>query len=545
MSPASALVWATVLAPGLFASPALASVATQGCARPAAGSPITQPPALGSRSGVLNVALSYVTSVDADGRQLYCFVTPDGLESPTLHVKPGDRLNIDLLNTLPPGGAMDGMAMTSSPTDCTSSMANDSSVNMHFHGTNTAPVCHSDEVLHTIVNSGERYQYHVRIPPDEPPGLYWYHPHIHGIAEDAVLGGASGAIIVDGIESVQPEVGGLPARLLVIRDQTVAGNPTAGGAIPSWDVSLNYVPNAWPNPVPGVIATSPGRKEFWRVLNASADTIADLVLTYDGIDQTMGVVALDGVPTGAQDGAKRRGKMLERKHILIPPAGRAEFIVTTPPAGTAQAVLQTSHVDTGPIGDNDTTRTLAVIDVSGAHAMARLPTMPLPFTVAPAGGERFASLPSAAITAKRQLYFSEVLSDPNDPNSPTNFYITVKGARRELFNPANPPAIVTRQGSVEEWTIENRTGENHEFHIHQIHFLLKARDGVPVPADERQYLDTVQVPYSATGKGPYPSVTLLMDFRGPVVGDFVYHCHILGHEDAGMMAIIRVLPKGG
>jgi len=50
------------------------------------------------------------------------------------------------------------------------------------------------------------------------------------------------------------------------------------------------------------------------------------------------------------------------------------------------------------------------------------------------------------------------------------------------------------------------------------------------------------VPYWS-GSGPYPSVKVRMDFRGPDIGDFVYHCHILGHEDNGMMAIIRVLPN--
>jgi len=84
--------------------------------------------------------------------------------------------------------------------------------------------------------------------------------------------------------------------------------------------------------------------------------------------------------------------------------------------------------------------------------------------------------------------------------------------------------------------------ENHEFHIHQIHFKLLARDGMPLPADQQQFFDTVQVPFWS-GRGPYPSVTLRMDFRGKITGDFVYHCHILGHEDAGMMAIIRVLPQ--
>jgi FtsP/CotA-like multicopper oxidase with cupredoxin domain len=143
-------------------------------------------------------------------------------------------------------------------------------------------------------------------------------------------------------------------------------------------------------------------------------------------------------------------------------------------------------------------------------------------------------------TTHRKLYFSEVLSDPSDPNSPTNFYITVDGATPVLFDPSNPPSIITKQGAVEDWTIENRALENHEFHIHQIHFLVLEKDGKSV--DDNQYLDTVQVPYWS-GTGPYPSVKVRMDFRGDTVGDFVYHCHILGHEDSGMMATIRVLPK--
>jgi len=95
---------------------------------------------------------------------------------------------------------------------------------------------------------------------------------------------------------------------------------------------------------------------------------------------------------------------------------------------------------------------------------------------------------------------------------------------------------------VEEWTIENRTLEVHEFHMHQIHFLVQEVNGVKVPRDKQQFYDTFQVPYW-DGIGPYPSIKALMDFRGPTIGDFVYHCHILEHEDAGMMATIRVQPK--
>jgi FtsP/CotA-like multicopper oxidase with cupredoxin domain len=150
-------------------------------------------------------------------------------------------------------------------------------------------------------------------------------------------------------------------------------------------------------------------------------------------------------------------------------------------------------------------------------------------------------LGSATPTATRKLYFSEQPVDPTNPDSDTEFFITVDGANPTLFDPNNPPAITTHQGAVEDWTIENRTGEHHEFHMHQIHFKLLALNGVPVPASQQQYYDTYQVPFW-NGSGPFPSITVRMDFRGPDIGDFVYHCHILEHEDKGMMAIVRVLP---
>jgi FtsP/CotA-like multicopper oxidase with cupredoxin domain len=294
--------------------------------------------------------------------------------------------------------------------------------------------------------------------------------------------------------------------------------------------------------MPAIIQMAPGAQELWRVVNASADTIANLQLLYDGVAQKLEVVALDGVATGSQDGTGQ-GSIVTKTTILLPPAGRAEFIVTGPSTAVKKAVLFTGGIDTGPLGDNDTPRGLAVIKTSGSGpaSTAGLPRIAAHNAVA--GPQRFQGIDSAPITTKRTLYFSEVLQDPADPDtSPTNFYITADGATPTLFDPANPPAIVTTQGAVEEWTIQNRAGENHEFHIHQIHFMLEKQNGVTLPPQQQQYLDTVQVPYYS-GTGPYPSVTVLMDFRGNITGDFVYHCHILGHEDSGMMAIIRVLPQ--
>ncbi len=83
----------------------------------------------------------------------------------------------------------------------------------------------------------------MEIPQNTPPGLYWYHPHIHGTMDGFVQGGASGAIIVEGIQNIQPAVAGLRERTLIFRDQPVPGNPlpVIGSEIPSWDLTLNYV----------------------------------------------------------------------------------------------------------------------------------------------------------------------------------------------------------------------------------------------------------------------------------------------------------------
>jgi FtsP/CotA-like multicopper oxidase with cupredoxin domain len=128
--------------------------------------------------------------------------------------------------------------------------------------------------------------------------------------------------------------------------------------------------------------------------------------------------------------------------------------------------------------------------------------------------------------------------------------MVVEGQPEKLFDPNAPPAIVATQGTVAEWTIQNRTPEDHDFHIHQIHFLVESQDNFEVngsqqaPAVTGQYLDTVQVPFwDQTPNHPYPSVKLRLDFRaGRTSANSSFAANVLSHEDAGMMAIIRVQP---
>ena len=215
----------TIVLAGIIVSvaahmPVHAQQSSSPCPRFSAGSVVHDPPSLFSRDGVLSVDLAYRSAVDSDGRTLYCFTTPDGKESPTLHVSPGDRLNVTVTNTLPQPVPASAVQLTTSGSNLCGAAAQDaSSMNIHYHGTNTSPGCHGDDVIHTMINAGQTFTYNLQFPLDEPPGLYWYHPHVHGLTERDVLGGASGALIVDGIQNVQPAVSGLRPRILVIRDQ--------------------------------------------------------------------------------------------------------------------------------------------------------------------------------------------------------------------------------------------------------------------------------------------------------------------------------------
>ncbi|HEX4294237.1 MAG TPA: multicopper oxidase domain-containing protein [Rhizomicrobium sp.] len=514
------------------------------CPRPAIGSEVVPPPDLYSADGVLDVSLDYFTSVDDAGRTLFCFVTPDGMQSPTLHVKPGDTITIHLTDQVPNAPLGESEIVSGTSTQCGAATMTPASTNIHFHGLNASPRCHSDETIHTLVNSRETFDYQIKIPANEPPGLYWYHQHVHGLSSPAVQGGASGLIEVEGIANLQPAVSGLPERFLILRDEPLID---AGGAgdnpfAPFWDVSLNYITVPYPKYTPAIIAMHTGTQEFWRVANAAANTIMDLKVLYDGVAQPLQIVAFDGVPTGSQDG-KRQGRIVTQTDVLLPPAGRVEFIVTGPPGSVKDARFVTERINGGPASDSNPMRPLALIrNTNDPHWLPRAAERTGPPNV-----QRFEDLADAKVTASRLLYFIEIPAKDLHkkaaaPAELVKFYIAVDGEDLQSFDPDEPPQIVTNKGAVEEWTIQNRSPEVHEFHIHQIHFLVEEENGVPIPRNRQQFYDTHQVGFW-DGIGPWPYIKVRMDFRGAVTGDFVYHCHILDHEDAGMMAVIRVLPK--
>jgi FtsP/CotA-like multicopper oxidase with cupredoxin domain len=539
------------------------------CARPPAGSLLSDPAELRSSDGVLSLALTVRNYREADGSIRYCYVTAAGEQSPTLRMRPGDLLVLKLKNELADLGAepaAGGVAPAHvhragrpGQDPCTSASMSLTSTNLHFHGLTVPPICHEDEVLKTSIAAGAPpFEYRFRIPAHEPPGLYWYHPHIHGFTTAQVLGGASGALIIEGIERANPALAGMAQRVLVIRDQNLlnpdappaksepvvpkslidrdgdSANNGTGFGKPAKDLSINYIPVPYPDYPPAALEMRPGERQLWRVVNACGITYLNLAVIFQHSAQKLGIVAIDGVPLNTNGNADNAVEW--RDHIGLPPGARAEFIVIAPPAGLP-ALLVTRSVDTGQGGENDPNRALAALVTSPDANVSTLPSEheALPPPALPWLGD-------VTPMRVRKLYFSEKLSNPADPNSATEFYLTIDGESPKAFDPASSePNIVVKQGDVEDWIIENRSTELHAFHIHQLHFLLVGWSGVPV--NEPFLRDTVNVPYYNGRALEYPSVRLRMDFRDPdTVGTFVYHCHLLEHEDGGMMGTIRVLP---
>ena len=533
--------------------------AQQVCGRPSAGSAVEEPKDLKSENGALTVNLTLRNDIAPNGQVRYCYTDDAGSLSPTLRVNPGDLLIVRLKNSLRDLGQMapahkHGNGRDAQEDPCGAGQMTALSTNLHFHGLSIPPVCHQDEVLKTSIQPGTTpFEYRIRIPKDQPPGLYWYHPHIHGFSKTQVLGGASGAIIVEGIERANKEVAGMRERVVIIRDQDLL-NPNAsvpiapkvqvdrdgdvvnsgtGGGKPAKDLSVNFVPVAYPDYRPAVITMRPGERQLWRVLNACAVTYLDLRVITGREAQMLKVIAFDGVPVNRNGDSNI---VVIRSRLLIPPSGRVEFIVSAPPDG-APAALVTRAVNTGPGGENDPNRQLASIVLSKA---ADDTTDVLAASPKPAPTVALPWLGDVAPVRTRKLYFSEKAQNPGDPKSPTAFYITLDGQTPTTFDPtSNTPNIVVKQGDVEDWIIENRSNELHAFHIHQIHFLHMESFGIPVK--DPFLRDTIDVPFYDGKSAKYPSVTLRMDFRDPnIVGTFLYHCHLLEHEDNGMMGTIRV-----
>ena len=414
--------------------------------------------------------------VVVDGVTLHGYVFNGEYGGPVLRVRPGGRLLIHLVNRI------------------------DQPINLHFHGSHGSPLGHGDNV-HILVSPGESFDYVMDVPRSQPPGLYWYHTHIHGNVEELVSRGLTGTIIVEGLEARVPEVRGLKQRLVVLK--SFSATPTAVGAdTAETDPNLKRlhgVVQSINGAAHSEITMAAGGREFWRITNQSANDYYHLSIK----GFRFRIVALDGAVTG-QD--------LPVDKLDIGPAMRVEAVVEAPAAGDYPLLSGTTLTGTG--RNLRTSRELAMIHVTGPAAAAATASPP-----APSRPMMAPDLRNAKITATRTLSFAQ---------RPGEEVYTING---KTFDHRRVDVRVPL-GSIEEWVIRNDSDDMNSFHIHQVHFQVVSINGVPQPFD--RLLDTVRLPERG-------QVVIRIAFTDPkIVGRFMFHCHVLKHEDKGMMQMIEV-----
>ena len=482
---------------------------------------VPEPPQIRATNHVLSLTLH---AVHENGRDAFGF--NGATSAPTLRLSAGETLKIDYANELP----------VKSTDRCAVNPCMDMT-NLHFHGLTVSPNSPQDDVLGMLAKPGEVLHYTVDIPRDHLPGLFWYHTHPHGESYRQVLDGMSGAIIIEGMERYVPKIKGLRERVIIVRGQSIEHDPNAGELQRRVEIPLKGCGGE--HEVPEEIMTvngavrpeipiAPNERQFWRMVNASSDRYLDLKV--DG--QPFEIIALDGMPLAYHE-PKRPTFMAD--HFLISPGGRLEAIVTGPPTRT-HARFRTLCVNTGPVGDPNPGMVLADVVSSSDNldppAKQTRRTELVPQFIA---GKSDSALEEVEMGHRSPLAYDTVDTGKLE-QSPPNFIATftedkngfyINGAK---FATDAPPMTTARVGTYERWRIVNATAELHPFHIHQVHFLAYAENGVVL--QRPVWLDTVNVPVGGT-------VDVILDFTNPVIkGMAVFHCHLLNHEDKGMMAKI-------
>jgi FtsP/CotA-like multicopper oxidase with cupredoxin domain len=361
--------------------------------------------------------------------------------------------------------------------------------NLHVHGLHVSPSGHSDNIF-IHIEPGKTFHYSYQFPKNLRPGTYWYHSHAHPMSAPQVAGGMSGVLIVDGLQQyLPPNLRHLTEHVIALKDFQLEGD-----AVRTQDLHIgaptNRTVNGQLNPT---IHIRPGETQLWRLANISANIYYNVRLQ----GQRFQVIAHDGTPVD---------RIWAAESLLLAAGARFDVLVRGGPAGRTQ--LQTLAYNTGPAGNQFPQATLATLVSEGT---------PTPMATLPSGS--FApsvDLSHAVIATRRTLVFSE---------HKDHYFINGKE-----FDP-NRVDIRSKLNTVEEWIVRNDSDEEHSFHVHVNKFQLMSINGQPHSGHGLQ--DTSTIPT----KG---QLVIRIRFE-TYTGKTVLHCHILNHEDAGMMAVLEIV----
>ncbi len=398
---------------------------------------------------------------------------------PTIRAQVGEQVQVDVRNGLP------------------------EITTLHWHGMHLPG--EMDGGPHQMVQPGQTWS--PRWTIDQPPSTLWYHPHPHGQTATHVYRGIAGLFLLDPPDG--EAVGTLPAEYgvddipLIVQDKEFdpsgrlrfeAGGDTAVGFIgdtilvngtlgPFFDASTELV--------------------RLRLLNASASRIYRFGFSDE---RPFSMVATEGGLLPAP---------VELTHLQLTPAERAEIVVALSPGERVTLVSSQPDLGTRLAGTPLFGRgTFDVLELRAAEALA--PSDPLPTTFAP-----LPAVDPALLTAQPDR----------------TFRLGGRTINGRLMDMTRIDEVVA-QGSTEVWELFNQSSQPHNFHVHDGQFRVVSIDGNPPPPELAGWKDTVYV-------APNTTVRLVKTFAGradPTV-PYMYHCHLMVHEDQGMMGQLVVVPQ--
>jgi FtsP/CotA-like multicopper oxidase with cupredoxin domain/peroxiredoxin/ketosteroid isomerase-like protein len=484
------------------------------------------------------------------------------LVGPVIRAKAGDTLYITLRNKLP----VQPVTMHDP-----NSYHDWNTTNLHFHGLHVAPQgttdAESDNVLLALAPTsdpaGSIQRYAVKIPASHVAGTFWYHAHRHGSTAPQVASGMAGALIIErdddqhNLDSVN-EISAAAEEIMVLQqipylrpDPSMLGeieqSPDGSGS----NEDQMFSPGAWQPlrryiTVNGLriptITVAPGEVRRLRVVDSGQREPITLRIEKAPENTAPGPallqfyeIAADGLATGSI-------RPLDKLDVF--PGYRSDVLIRAPSAASGVYYLVDGNrndppgQDTGADGSPEPLRWIAKVIIAGSPMSMTLPV------AAELQPHRLTDLSANAITGTQYAFYGLVF-----PPNTTNYFISREnvppdqepnGSEFSLTNPR-----ILSLGKTERWLVGTRNGNNvtqfHPFHIHTNPFLIKSvtrvQNGVPVDVTAAEiggptWRDTIAMKQGYT----YELLTRYDDFTG----SFVNHCHILDHEDHGMMELVRI-----
>lgn len=369
---------------------------------------------------------------------------------------------------------------------------------VHWHGLHL-PFASDGSPFHPVA-PGEEYVYEFTVRPGSA-GTYWYHPHPHHVTGRQIARGLYGAVIVRADDDPLPA--SLRERVLILSDNRFLPDGTIDIADPRSERGRIDFENGREGEALLVngrlhptLDIRSGEVQRWRVINGSAARVYRLALSGHSL-----------LHVGDDGGLFEHP--VERDEILLAPAERVELLIRGTGAPSSSAVLQTLPYDryipqTRP-RDWDRPRDLLTLRYG---ADPPVPTPDLPAILRPVP-----PLDPAAATATRVMVLTQGF---------------INGRAMDMARVDVSSAV----GATEIWEVENLVGMDHPFHLHGFQFQVLDRNGVPEPY--RSWKDVVNVP-------KHESVRFVVRYDD-YPGKWMFHCHILDHEDHGMMGVLEVKP---